>query len=78
VSKALRVARRRGQLSHELFVKLGPPSDPPEIVGIDSWSTLEGLLEHYADAKVMTGLDAVIAGAPQVSVWEQGVGFNEW
>lgn len=78
VSNAIRVARRRGQLSHELFVKLGPPDEQPEIIGVDMWSSLEGLVEHYGDKNVMTGLDAILKGAPQASVWEQGVGFNEW
>ena len=74
----VRNARRRGQLSHELFVRMGAPSEPVEILGLDTWSTLEGLVEHYSDAKSMEGMDTLFAGAPATSVWEHVTGFNEW
>jgi hypothetical protein len=80
-SKGLRDARRRGQLSHDLFVKLNPPGDssPIEIIGLDVWSSLPGLTEHYTDNPHMAALGAVFAGAPQASVWEQAPGnWSEW
>jgi hypothetical protein len=78
VTKNLRVARVRGQLSHDLYVRLGAPGEPVEILGLDTWSTLEGLGEHYADPASMTGLGDVFTGAPAASVWEQATGFSEW
>ncbi|MBS2028458.1 MAG: hypothetical protein JST54_11180 [Deltaproteobacteria bacterium] len=74
----VRNARRRGQLSHELFVRLGALNEPVEILGLDTWSTLEGLIEHYSDAKSMDGMDKLFASEPATSVWEQATGFNEW
>ncbi|HVZ75023.1 MAG TPA: hypothetical protein VHJ20_21725 [Polyangia bacterium] len=78
VSKNLRTARTRGQLSHELFVRMGAPGEPVEILGVDTWATIEGLSTHYADPAAMSGLDGAFAGAPTASVWEQATGFNEW
>jgi hypothetical protein len=78
VSKKIGSARRRGQLSHSLFVKLGAPSDPVEVLGLDFWPTLEGLKEHYADPGEMSEIGATFAGAPSASVWEQASGFSEW
>jgi hypothetical protein len=91
-------ARRRGQLSHALYVRSAdlktarPASNsqrdagksiaeaphPTEVLAIDSWTTLEGLREHYDDPMSMSGLDAVLAGPPDASVWEQASGFREW
>ena len=76
--KGLAAARRRGLLSHELYVKLGPPNEPMEIVGVDLWSSVEGRVEHYSDRSGLAPLSAGFAGEPAASVWEQAGGFNEW
>ena len=79
--KGLRDARRRGQLSHDLFVKLNPPGDPSpaEIIGLDVWSSVAGLLEQYTGNADMAVLGSVFAGPPQASVWEQAPGnWSEW
>ena len=78
VTTNLGVSRRRGLVSHGLYVRMGPPSEPAEILGLDFWATQEGLAEHYGDPKAMTGLKEVLAGAPVFSVWEQASGFSEW
>jgi quinol monooxygenase YgiN len=75
---SLSAARGRGLLSHDLFVRLGAPTDPVEILGLDLWGSVEGLKEHYQDPAAMTGLDKVLAGPPEASVWEQAQGFSEW
>jgi hypothetical protein len=80
-TKGLRDARRRGQLSHDLFVKLNPPGDssPVEIIGLDVWSSLPGLLEHYGDNPNLEALGSVFTAAPQATVWEQPPGnWSEW
>jgi hypothetical protein len=61
-------ARRRGQLSHQLFVKLPTPgeSSDPEILGVDIWCDAEGMKQHYAELK---GVEKAFRGAPQLSVW---------
>jgi hypothetical protein len=80
-TKAQRDARRRGLISHELFMKLNAPgeSSPPELLGLDLWSDFAGMTEHYADSTHMAGLGDAIAGQPQASVWEQANGhWSEW
>jgi quinol monooxygenase YgiN len=76
---AQRDARRRGLLSHEIFIKLARPGDPQELLGLDLWCDAEGMAEHYDDATHMRGLGSAFAGAPQASVWEQPRGnWSEW
>src|SRR5260221_14099189 len=71
--KAQRDARRRGLLSHELFIKLAAPGDasPVELLGLDVWCDLAGMSEHYGDQTHMAGLGGAFAGAPQATTWEQ-------
>ncbi len=95
---SLSAARRRGQLSHALFVRpanaaaarpasnarrgpsesLAGPADPAEILAVDTWLTLDGLKEHYADEAAMSGLGQALAGPPTTSVWAPASGFAEW
>jgi hypothetical protein len=75
--KAVRDARRRGLLSHALYIKLG--EGQPELLGLDVWSDFDGMTEHYADATHMKGLANAFAGKPATSVWERAAGaWNEW
>jgi hypothetical protein len=79
--KAVRDARRRGLLSHELFIKIPLPGDNAglELLGIDVWTEREGMMEHYSDATHMTGLDGAFAGKPDATVWDQAPGaWSEW
>jgi hypothetical protein len=76
VTKRLRDARRRGQLSHHIFFKLG--EGQPEVLGLDFWSSLEGMNEHYEDRSSYGPLMETFAGAPTSSIWEQASGFSEW
>jgi hypothetical protein len=78
---AQRDARRRGLISHEVFVKLGPPGDaaPRELLGLDVWCDFAGMGEHYADPAHMAGLGAAFSGPPEPSTWEQAPGqWSEW
>jgi hypothetical protein len=75
-----RDARQRGQIAHELFVKMAPPGDssPLELIGLDLWASFEGMQEHYGSLK-MDALAKVFTGAPQATVWEQAPGnWSEW
>ena len=80
IQKRVRDARRRGQLSHHLYFRLPAPGEnlPPEMIGVDLWSSLDGLKEHYSDRSAYGDMSDVLAGAPAASVWEQPTGFNEW
>ena len=66
-------ARRRGQLSHELFVRIPMPgeSGAPELIGLDMWCDGAGMGEHYAQ---VSGVYKAFTGAPLTSVWEPGRG----
>jgi hypothetical protein len=78
---AQRDARRRGLLSHEVFIKLNAPGDssPLEVLGLDCWCDFNGMTEHYNDETHMRGLSAAFSGTPQPSVWEQAPGqWSEW
>lgn len=72
-------ARRRGQLSHQLFVKLAMPGDTSglELIGLDLWCDPMGMKEHYGELK---GYDKAFSGAPQTSVWQQAGSavWSEW
>ncbi len=72
-------ARKRGLLSHELFIKLGPPGEAPELLGIDVWCDEAGMNAHYADATHMQALSGAFAGKPSASIWQQAAGnWSEW
>lgn len=76
---AQRDARRRGMVSHEIFIKLARPGDPLELLGLDLWCDVDGMIEHYADASHMRGLSPAFSGATAASAWQQPEGaWNEW
>jgi hypothetical protein len=81
ISAALPDARKRGQLSHQIFIRLSPPGESAqaELLGLDEWADPEGMMEHYQDQKHMGPLAKAFAGAPQSSVWEQAdPAWSEW
>lgn len=72
-------ARKRGLLSHELFIKMGPPGAPLELLGIDVWCDRAGMDAHYDDETHMAGLGKAFTGAPSASTWQQAPGqWSEW
>jgi hypothetical protein len=73
-SSAVQQGRRRGQLSHDLYVAL----NGAEVLGVDTWSDLDGLIEHYSDTSKMKDIIDTLSGAPNASIWEASTGFNEW
>jgi hypothetical protein len=79
ISPHLSDARRRGQLSHELYFRIPLSGGPttPELIGIDVWCDAAGMQEHY---RSLSGYQAAFAGAPQTSVWMQPAdgGWSEW
>jgi quinol monooxygenase YgiN len=78
---AQRDARRRGILSHDLYIKLNPPGvdAPLELLAIDIWSDSQGMVEHYQDKTHMAGLSEAFSGQPHPSAWEEPSGaWSEW
>jgi len=72
-------ARRLGQLSHQLYVRLPMPDQdaPAEVIGLDLWADANGMGEYYES---LSGFEAAFSGEPQTSVWEQATGgtWTEW
>jgi hypothetical protein len=77
VAKAQRDARRRGRLSHDLFVKLG--EGPVEILALDVWSDVAGMNEHYREDSHMGAIRELFTAPPQPMAWEAAPGaWSEW
>jgi hypothetical protein len=77
-AKSRRDGRRRGQLSHEVFVKLAQPGETAELLGLDLWCDFAGMTEHYTEGH-MAALREVFTGPPTATVWEQAAGdWSEW
>jgi hypothetical protein len=77
----IKAARRHGQLSHELFIKLPRPGEtgPVEVLGVERWTNLPGALEHYTERSHMAPLSDVFTGPPDPSLWAQAPGvWSEW
>lgn len=72
-------ARRLGQMSHQLYVRLPMPdhTGPLEVIGLDLWADAQGMGEYY---ETLTGFEAAFSGEPQTSVWERATGgtWTEW
>jgi len=70
-------ARRRGQLSHQLYVSLPQPDAVTEVLGIDVWADPAGMGEHYAQ---LSGFERAFSGEPATSVWhaDSGGQWTEW
>src|SRR4029077_6612981 len=70
-TRGVKDARKRGILSHELFIKLGPPDQPLELLGLDVWSDHAGMTAHYSDATHMQALTGAFTARPAASIWQQ-------
>jgi len=78
-ARAIGDARKRGLLSHELFIKLAAPGEPLELLGIDTWCDEAGMTAHYADATHNEALGGAFTGRPSASIWQQAPGvWSEW
>ena len=70
--------RRLGQVSHHLFVTVPMGDDAPlEVIGVDTWADLGGMMEYYQS---ISGFDGVFSAEPATSIWERGAGgtWTEW
>ncbi|HEY1557259.1 MAG TPA: hypothetical protein VGF94_20625 [Kofleriaceae bacterium] len=78
-ARAVTDARKRGILSHELFIKLAAPGEPLELLGIDVWHDEAGMMAHYSDPDHMKALAGAFTGKPSASIWQQAAGaWSEW
>jgi hypothetical protein len=80
IRPATNKARQRGQLSHQLYFRLGPPSKDgtAELLGVDVWCDLQGMQQYYREEN-LEALGKALVGAPQTSIWSQPPGeWTEW
>jgi len=72
-------ARRLGQISHQLYIRLPMPGESAQLeaIGLDMWADATGMGEHYS---TLTGFEAAFIGDVHTSVWEQAPGgtWTEW
>jgi hypothetical protein len=98
VAEGLGTARRRGQLSHTLFIRnadtvaqrpaantrrehqetLPQLGGPVEVLALQWWSTLDGLVEHYRDEAAVGEFQHALNGPADVAAWQQAPSFSEW
>jgi hypothetical protein len=92
----LGASRRRGQLSHEPFVRNNeaaltrPASNARhhvtahtvdghvEVLVVDTWSTPDGLADHYADLAAALGATGTVSGPADATIWTRAPGFVQW
>lgn len=72
-------ARRRGLVSHQIFIKIAQAGEAEELLGLDIWCDSEGMNEHYKDAQHMSPLGGAFMGRPDASIWAEAPGhWQEW
>ncbi|HEV2236746.1 MAG TPA: hypothetical protein VGR57_08815 [Ktedonobacterales bacterium] len=71
-------AHRQGLQSHEVFVRLAAPGSPEalELLGIDTWSSPDGMGTVYDDPTFRQALYGMFAGAPKT--WRLRRPAGEW
>jgi hypothetical protein len=78
-AQARAIARKRGLISHELFIKIAQPGEPLELLGMDVWYDAAGMAEHYGDPEHISEIFAALSGQPDPSVWFEAPGdWSEW
>jgi hypothetical protein len=74
-------ARRNGLQSHEIFVRLAAPGTPEalEILGLDTWSTPDGMRAVYDDPTFQQALYGTFASPPKAWMLRRPAGeWVEW
>lgn len=75
VTKATRAqAQQAGDLTHRVFQD---PKDPAAFLGIDEWSSLEGIQKFSSSPQIQEFFGKLFAGPPEVTVWVDS-DWNQW
>ena len=67
-------ARQAGDLTHKIFLD---PQDPQAFLGIDEWSSLEGIQKFAGSPQIQEFFGQLFAGKPEVTVWVDS-DWNQW
>jgi hypothetical protein len=84
VSGAKVQAMMLGDLYHDTFLNLLPPPDggnpPPstDLLWIDQWNDLNGLMQFSTDPNVMAGLAMIFSAPPTITVTSEPMSWTEW
>lgn len=81
VERLINKARKRGNLSHEAYLRLAPPGSPEslEFFAVDTWMDAAGMGEHYQDPEFLAGFGKLFNAEPVTGVWSHPNGqWVEW
>lgn len=67
-------AKQAGDLTHKIFLD---PQDPKAFLGIDEWSSLEGIQKFSGSPQIQEFFGNLFEGKPDVSVWVDS-DWNQW
>ena len=67
-------AKQVGDLTHVVYLD---PRDPQAFLGIDTWSSLEGLQKFAASPQIREFFGKLFDGEPEVHVWVDS-DWNQW
>ncbi len=75
VTRATRdAAKQAGDLTHVVYLD---PQDPQAFLGIDTWSSLEGLQKFAASPQIREFFGKLFDGEPEVQAWVDS-DWNQW
>jgi hypothetical protein len=64
-----------GATTHMTFARA---DDPRDFLGLDGWSTLEGLQQFLGDPTVQQEMGSMFEGMPDVTVWVAREGWTTY
>jgi quinol monooxygenase YgiN len=67
-------AKKAGDLTHRVFLD---PRDPKAFLGIDEWSSLEGIQAFAGSPQIKEFFGKLFDGEPEVHVWVDS-DWNAW
>jgi len=67
-------ARKVGDLTHFVYLD---PKDPQAFLGIDTWSSLEGIQAFAGSPQIREFFGKLFDGEPEVHVWVDS-DWNQW
>jgi hypothetical protein len=81
VAGGINQARAAGDLSHEVYFRLGAPDAPEtlEFLAIDIWLSAAGMGQYYSDPAFLSAAQSLFVGPPATSAWVHPAGdWIEW
>jgi hypothetical protein len=81
VAGGINQARAAGDLSHDVYFRLGAPDAPEtlEFLAIDIWLSAAGMGQYYSDPAFLSAAQSLFVGPPATSAWVSPAGdWIEW